>query len=56
MADRLRAPSAAEMREAAAKVAEEGRFLHDDSPEARWGKACAAAIRALPLPAPEVPE
>ena len=33
-------------REACAKVAENGRFLHDDSPEARFGKACAAAIRA----------
>jgi hypothetical protein len=35
-----------EEREACAKVAENGRFLHDDSPEARFGKACAAAIRA----------
>ncbi len=33
-------------REACAKVAENGNFLHDDSPEARFGKACAAAIRA----------
>jgi len=33
-------------REACAKVAENGRFLHDDSPEAKFGKACAAAIRA----------
>jgi hypothetical protein len=33
-------------REACAKVAENGRFLHDDSPEARFGKSCAAAIRA----------
>jgi hypothetical protein len=37
---------AAEEREACAKVAENGRFLHDDSPEAKFGKACAAAIRA----------
>lgn len=33
-------------REACAKVAEGGSFLHDDSPEARFGKACAKAIRA----------
>ncbi len=33
-------------REACAKVAENGRFLHDASPEARFGKECAAAIRA----------
>ena len=33
-------------REACAKVAENSRFLHDDSPEAKFGKACAAAIRA----------
>jgi len=32
-------------REACAKVAENGNFLHDDSPEARFGKSCAAAIR-----------
>jgi len=37
---------AAAEREACAKVAENGRFLHDDSLEARFGKACAAAIRA----------
>lgn len=36
----------AEEREACAKVADDGRFLHDDSPEAKFGKACAAAIRA----------
>ncbi len=36
---------AAAEREACAKVAESGNFLHDDSPEARFGKACAAAIR-----------
>jgi hypothetical protein len=33
--------------ERCAKVAEGGRFLHDDAPDARFGKACAAAIRAL---------
>lgn len=33
-------------REACAKVSENGCFLHDDSPEARFGKACARAIRA----------
>ncbi len=32
--------------EACAKVAENGNFLHDDSPEAKFGKACADAIRA----------
>jgi len=37
---------AAAEREACAKVAENGNFLHDDSPEAKFGKACAAAIRA----------
>ena len=37
---------AAAEREACAKVAESGNFLHDDSPEAKFGKACAAAIRA----------
>ena len=31
--------------ERAAGIAENGRFLHDDSPEARLGKECAAAIR-----------
>ena len=40
-----RAAVAAE-REACAKVAEEGRFLTLDSPEARFGAALAAAIRA----------
>lgn len=44
------ASGAAAMREAAARVAEGGRFLHDDSPAARWGKECAAAIRARPAP------
>lgn len=39
------ADAAAEERERAAKVAEGGRFLHDDAPDARFGKACAAAIR-----------
>lgn len=33
--------------EDAAKVAEGGRFLHDDAPTARFGRECAAAIRAL---------
>jgi hypothetical protein len=37
---------AAAEREACAKVADDGCFLHDDSPEAKFGKACAAAIRA----------
>jgi hypothetical protein len=37
---------AAAEREGCAKVAESGLFLHDDSPEARFGKECAAAIRA----------
>lgn len=37
-------------REACAKVAENGNFLHDDSPEAKFGKACAAAIRARSKP------
>ena len=41
----LQAVAAAE-REACARVAENGNFLHDDSPEAKFGKACAAAIRA----------
>ena len=35
-----------EEREACAKVVENGRFLHDDAPDARFGKACAQAIRA----------
>jgi len=30
----------------AAEVCEGGSFLHDDAPDARFGKACAAAIRA----------
>lgn len=33
-------------REQCAKIAEGGSFLHDDAPDARFGKACAAAIRA----------
>jgi len=33
--------------EEGAKVAEGGRFLHDDAPDARLGRACAKAIRAL---------
>jgi 3-deoxy-D-arabino-heptulosonate 7-phosphate (DAHP) synthase class II len=32
-------------RERCAKVAENGVFLHEDSPAARFGKECAAAIR-----------
>lgn len=31
--------------EEAARIAEGGRFLHDDAPDARFGRACAAAIR-----------
>ena len=37
---------AAKEREACAKVCEGGNFLHDEAPDARLGKACAAAIRA----------
>lgn len=33
--------------EEAAKVAEGGAFLHDDAPDARFGRACAKAIRRL---------
>lgn len=43
--ERFAALVAAAEREACAKVSEEGCFLYDDSPEARFGKACAAAIR-----------
>ncbi len=32
-------------RERCAKVAEGGSFLHDDAPDAKFGKACAKAIR-----------
>ena len=35
----------AETWERAARVAEGGRFLHEESLEAKWGKECAAAIR-----------
>lgn len=35
------------MREECAEVAENGRFLHDDAPDARFGKACAQAIRRV---------
>jgi hypothetical protein len=42
---RFAALVAAAEREACAKVAESGNFLHDDSPAARFGKECAAAIR-----------
>ncbi len=45
-AQKFAAIVAAAEREACAKVSENGCFLHDDSPEARFGKACAAAIRA----------
>jgi hypothetical protein len=44
--ERFAALVAAAEREACAKIAENGNFLHDDSPEAKFGKACAAAIRA----------
>jgi len=44
--ERFAAIVAAAERDACAKVADDGRFLHDDSPEAKFGKACAAAIRA----------
>ena len=37
---------AAKEREACARVCEGGNFLHDEAPDARLGKACAAAIRA----------
>ena len=43
---RFAALVAAAEREACAKVCEGGSFLHDDAPDARFGKACAAAIRA----------
>jgi len=32
--------------EEAAKISEGGRFLHDDAPDAKLGRACAVAIRA----------
>jgi hypothetical protein len=35
----------ADVREADAKVAEGGRFLHDNAPDAIFGRAIAAAIR-----------
>ena len=35
--------------EKCANVAENGCFLHDDAPDARFGKACGAAIRRLAL-------
>jgi hypothetical protein len=41
---------AAHEREACAKVAENGNFLHNDSPEARFGKSCAIAIRERGAP------
>ncbi len=48
--ERFAALVAAAEREACAQVAENGNFLHDDSPEAKFGKACAAAIRARGSP------
>ena len=44
--DKFAALVAAAEREACAKVAESGRFLHDNSPAARFGKECAKAILA----------
>ena len=41
----IRADERAKVWEEAAKVVEGGRFLHDGSPEARWGRECAAAVR-----------
>ena len=35
-------------RERCAKVAEDGRFLHAESPAAIFGRECAAAIRRQP--------
>lgn len=37
---------AAAEREACAKVCENGTFLHDFSPEAKYSRACARGIRA----------
>jgi hypothetical protein len=46
LADELDIVEAVEAeREACAQVAEGGRFLHDDAPDARFGRECAAAIR-----------
>ena len=33
--------------EEAARVCENGRFLHDDAPAARFARECAKALRAL---------
>ena len=33
------------VREECAMIAENGRFLHDEAPDAKFGKACAKAIR-----------
>lgn len=38
----------AEQKENDAKICENGRFLHDDAPAARFAKACAKAIREQP--------
>jgi hypothetical protein len=46
-AESARDAAVAETIERCAKVAEGGRFLHDDAPDARFGKACSSAIRAL---------
>ena len=44
---RIVAQVRADALEEAAKVCEGGRFLHDDAPDAIFGKACAKAIRAI---------
>ncbi len=44
----------AETIERCAKVCEEGRFLHDEAPDAIFGKACAKAIRALASPVEQI--
>jgi hypothetical protein len=41
--------------ERAAQRVENGRFLHDDAPTARFARECAAAIRALVTAAPDTP-
>lgn len=42
----IEAIARAEEREACAKVCENGTFLHEFSPEAKFSRACARAIRA----------